>query len=173
MQTKIIIVERDKMSTNVADGTALQVRPLHKHFGVEVTGFDFAATMNEEIAQHVLDLADQHFVVLFKGGHLTEQQHVAFTEALGPIIPPVEQAFASTNHPMLLRLGNVAMDGSKLPDDSAAANYGDAGEPWHTDGSFKPEPNYLTILHALEIPPERGDTWYARRSPLMRHCPKR
>ncbi|MHA3791200.1 TauD/TfdA family dioxygenase [Sphingomonas sp. YL-JM2C] len=150
------------MSINTyADGTTLRTRPLHEYFGVEVIGVDFTRPIAPETAREILDLADRHFVLLFKGGHLSEQQHVDFTEALGPIIPPVEEAFASTSNPMLLRLGNVAMDGSKLPDDSAAANYGDAGEPWHTDGSFKREPNYLTILHALEIPPERGDTWYA------------
>ncbi|MCW1432268.1 TauD/TfdA dioxygenase family protein [Novosphingobium sp. JCM 18896] len=149
------------MSTNAAQENTLRVRPLHDLFGVEVSGVDFSKPIPDATAREILDLADRYFVLLFKGGHLSEPQHVAFTQALGPIIPPVERAFASTSNDMLLRLGNVAMDGSKLPDDSAAANYGDAGEPWHSDGSFKTEPNYLTILHALEIPPERGDTWYA------------
>lgn len=144
-----------------ATPSQLELRPLHGLFGMEVIGVDFSKPITTDLAKAVLDLADRYFVLLFRGQHLTEEQHVAFTEALGPIIPPVEAAFASSSNSLLLRLGNVAMDGSKLPDDSAAASYGDAGEPWHSDGSFKAEPNYLTILHGLEIPPERGDTWYA------------
>lgn len=62
---------------------------------------------------------------------------------------------------MLLHLGNVDMKGHKLPADDPFTSYVDAAEPWHSDGSFKPIPTYLTILHALEIPPERGDTGYA------------
>jgi len=140
--------------------TRLGTRPLHEHFGVEVIGFDFSAAVTPELAREILDLADRHFLLLFRGQRVTEAQHVAFSAALGPIIPPVERAFASATNPMLLRLGNVDMDGNQLPADSAVTKYNDAAEPWHSDGSFKPEPNYLTVLHALEVPPVRGDTGF-------------
>ncbi|MDX3911761.1 MAG: TauD/TfdA family dioxygenase [Sphingobium sp.] len=149
------------MSTNTQEAAATLNTKSLGNFGVEIIGFDFERPVDAPMAQALLDLADRELILLFRGQQLSESTHVAFTEALGIIIPPVEPAFASATEPRLLRLGNVAMDGSKLPDQSAAASYGDGGEPWHSDGSFKSEPNYITLLHALEIPPERGDTWYA------------
>jgi alpha-ketoglutarate-dependent taurine dioxygenase len=32
---------------------------------------------------------------------------------------------------------------------------------WHTDKSFRPEPSLATILHAVTMPPEGGDTCFA------------
>lgn len=148
------------MSNSTNDRSGLQTKPLHEDFGVQIVDFDFSRPVDPDTARALLDLADEKLVLLFRGQCLSEKTQIEFTEALGTIIPPVEEAFASTTEPRLLRLGNVAMDGSKLPDQSAAAKYGEGGEPWHSDGSFKREPNYVTMLHALEIPPERGDTWY-------------
>lgn len=148
-------------ASKIQTRTGLEVKPIHTHFGVEVINFDFGRPVTEDAARDVLDLADHHLIVLFRGQHVTEAQHVAFTELLGPPIPPVEAAFASKTHPMILRLGNVDMDGNMLPTDDPATKYNDAAEDWHSDGSFKPQPNYLTVLHGLEVPPERGETWYA------------
>lgn len=36
-----------------------------------------------------------------------------------------------------------------------------SAEKWHSDGSYKQDPNYLTMLHSVEIPPEGGDTGFA------------
>jgi taurine dioxygenase len=45
-------------------------------------------------------------------------------------------------------------------------NLGEDGKPmgkvrsdmWHTDKSFRPEPSMATILHAITLPPDGGDT---------------
>lgn len=141
--------------------TELKTRPLHDKFGIEVIDFDLGRALSTDEAQRIVELADRHLILLFRGQEVSEEQQVAFSQALGPVIPPVEAAFASTRNPMILRLGNVDMAGNKLADDAPATKYNDAAEDWHSDGSFKAKPNYLTTLHGLEIPPERGETWYA------------
>jgi alpha-ketoglutarate-dependent taurine dioxygenase len=150
-----------KSSTNDLQTGDLQTRPLLPNIGVEVIGHDFSVPPGASRTQEILALADRHLVLLFRNQRISETEHVKFTEALGPIIPPVEPSFASTTNPMLLRLGNIDMSGNKLPVDSAATQFTYAPERWHSDGSYKPIPNYLSILHALEIPPVGGETWFA------------
>lgn len=58
---------------------------------------------------------------------------------------------------MLLRLGSVDK-GNKLPVDSPGTQFTYAPQRWHSDGSYKPIPHYLSILHGLEIPPVGGET---------------
>lgn len=149
------------MSVQSVDGdVALQTQPIHPLFGVEILNYDLSQPLSPDRAKQFVDLADRHLILLFRGQHISEEQHVEFSRALGPLTPPVEPAFTSRRNPMILRLGNVDLQGNKLPDDDPVTRYNDAAEDWHSDGSFKEEPNYLTTLHGLEIPPERGETWY-------------
>jgi taurine dioxygenase len=151
-----------------SESGGLKTRPLLPNIGVEVIGHDFSQPIDAERAQGILALADQRLVLLFRGQKLTEAQHVSFTEALGPMIPPVESSFTSTTEPMLLRLGNVDMDGNRLPVDAPGTQFTYGPERWHSDGSYKPIPNYLSILHGLEIPPEGGETWFASMAAAYR-----
>src|SRR5258708_6540191 len=113
---------RNKMSNTSVAGAPRRAssspsfasRPLTEHFGVEVVGFDFAKSLDAEAVAQIRDLADTHFVVLFRGQPLSEEQHVAFTAALGEPVLPVESAFSSIKNPTILRLGNVDHDGKHL-----------------------------------------------------------
>jgi alpha-ketoglutarate-dependent taurine dioxygenase len=129
--------------------------------GVEVSGFRFSASPDVEEMREIQLLADRHFVLLFRDQKVSETAHVAFSTALGPVIPPVEPAFTSPSNPLILHLGNLDAQGNKLAPDDPATLFTYAPEKWHSDGSYKPIPNYLTMLHALEIPPEGGETWFA------------
>jgi len=142
-------------------GAMFKTRPLLPNLGVEVLDFDFSAAMDQAKAQAIQDLSDRHLVLLFRGQKVTEAQQVAFTGALGPMIPPVEPAFTSTTNRMIFRLGNVDMAGNKLALDDPGTVYTYGPEKWHSDGAYKPVPSHLSVLHALEIPPEGGETWFA------------
>jgi alpha-ketoglutarate-dependent taurine dioxygenase len=138
-----------------------KTRPLTEHFGVEVLDFDFSRDFQDEKVDEIRHLADTQFVVLFRGQALSEEQHVEFTGRLGVPIFPTESAFSSPRNPMILRLGNVDYEGRHLDADAPMTRYFISAENWHSDGSYKQQPNYLTMLHSLEIPPEGGETWFA------------
>jgi alpha-ketoglutarate-dependent taurine dioxygenase len=143
------------------DKRSFETRPLTENLGVEVLDFDFSRDLDDEAVGEIRRLADTHFVVLLRGQALSEAQHVDFTARLGEPIFPTEGAFSSRENPMILRLGNVDHDGKHLDADAPMTRYFISAEKWHSDGSYKQQPNYLTMLHSLEIPPEGGETWFA------------
>ncbi len=145
--------------TDLSD--SISTRPLHPEFGVEVSGVDFSRPMTQPVADRIRALADEHFLLLFRGQKLPEDQHVALTGMMGSPIMPAEAAFTSPASPLILFLGNVGRNGEHLAPDEPMTVYFKAAEFWHSDGDYKEKPNYLTILHSLEIPPEGGDTWFA------------
>lgn len=149
------------MSTQLNSKPSFQTRPLTDQLGVEVLDFDFSKDFQATKIDEIRCLADKHFVVLFRGQPLSEEQHVEFTAQLGEPIYPTESAFSSQANPMILRLGNVDFDGKHLDADAPMTRYFVSAENWHSDGSYKQKPNYLTMLHSLEIPPEGGETWFA------------
>ena len=138
-----------------------ETRPLHEHLGLEVIGFDFSAKIDSAAIEELRQLADHHLVLLIRGQKLVENDQVAVAEAIGPLIVPVEPKFTSTTNSMILRLGNIDMQGKTLLPDDPATKFTYAPEKWHSDGSYKVNPNYLSILHGVEIPPEGGETWFA------------
>ncbi|MFS0736614.1 TauD/TfdA family dioxygenase [Sphingomonas sp. 1P06PA] len=147
-------------------------RPLTPNLGVEVSGFTFSVDPHADDIAEIRALADQHLVVLFRDQTLAEDAQVAVSQALGTVIPPVEEAFTSTSNPLILRLGNVDMEGNKLAPDDPGTMFTYAPERWHSDGSYKPIPNYLTMLHALEIPPEGGETWFSSMAAAYKALPE-
>jgi alpha-ketoglutarate-dependent taurine dioxygenase len=44
---------------------------------------------------------------------------------------------------------------------------------WHTDSTFEDELPLLAILHAREVPSEKGGTLFAACAPPMRVCQSR
>ena len=138
----------------------LSVTPLSQRLGAQIKGFDFSKPAHRPAIELLRDLADAYLVLLFRGHDVDEEQHVRFSLEFGDLIPPVEPKFTSKTEPMILHLGNVSQDRRKLPNDDPAVAFTYAPERWHSDGSYKLNTNYLTILHALEIPPEGGETWF-------------
>lgn len=141
--------------------STLSTRRLEGGLCAEVIGYDFSVPPTEALTEEIKALADEHLVLLFRGQRLTEDQQVAFTKALGPIIPPPEKEFFGITNPLVMRLGNVDKEGNHLKPDTAAAKFQMSAETWHSDGSYYPTPNYLTVVHGLVMPPVGGETWFA------------
>ena len=138
-----------------------ETRPLTDSFGIEILDFDPSIPHTPQTYQAIREMADKHLVLLFRNKKISEEQHVEFSKGLGNIDMPVEGSWSSRRNPAILRLGNVDWEGNHLAQESPQVAYAREAEKWHSDGSFRPVPNYLTVLHSLEIPPEGGDTHFA------------
>ena len=143
-------------------GASLQTRKLHRSIGLEITGLDLARPLSAPTLQQIRELWSQHLVLVFPGQSLTEDQQIAFTRNFGELDVTVEDDKKSSRHPEVLRIANVDEAGQKLDVDHPIQRYfSTLTSLWHTDGSYRAVPSFASMLHALEVTPEGGETCFA------------
>ena len=85
---------------------------------------------------------------------MTPAQHVAFTRRLGELHIMTPPQFNLPGMPEVFVVSNAVENGREV-------GLKRAGLGFHTDGEDKLIPNAGSFLHALELPPEGGDTLFA------------
>ncbi len=123
--------------------------------GAEITGVDLATPlMPESLAQIRAALLAHQFLV-FPGQALSREAQYAFTAQFGEVEqhgggrPGKRQDVAHVT-------ANLDADGNPSDRFAKGANY-----RWHTDKPYYATPPALTVLYAVELPPEGGDTEFA------------
>ena len=131
----------------------VEFRPLKGHFGAEVVGVAPTLEMDAATFRAVENAWYDHSILLFRGLTMTPDQHVAFTRRLGPlhIMEPLEMNLPG--HREVFVVSNATVDGKPF-------GLKRAGEGFHSDGEDKVIPNAGSFLHAIAVPPERGDTLF-------------
>jgi taurine dioxygenase len=120
--------------------------------GAAVIGLDLRQPLAEATKRAVYDAFVQYHVLCFRDQHLDQDQQIAFTEQFGTL----ERHIASnrgTVNPLVHIVSNLGADGK--PSGKVASTR------WHSDKSFRPQPSLATILHALVMPPDGGETCFA------------
>ncbi len=136
-----------------ATSAGFEVRPLSETMAAEVTGLDLSQPMDQATRDAVLAAFLKYKVLAFRNQKLSKAQQMAFTEQFGTLERHAK--------------GNVGQD--EFPLVHMVTNLGPDGQPtgvvkstrWHSDKSFRPAPSMATILHAVTIPPDGGDTCFA------------
>jgi alpha-ketoglutarate-dependent taurine dioxygenase len=131
---------------------AFVAEPLSPVLGASIVGLDLREPLPETTKRAVYDAFIQYHVLCFRDQHLDQDQQIAFTEQFGTL----ERHMAmnrGTVHPLVHIVTNLGADGK--PSGKVASTR------WHSDKSFRPQPSLATILHALVMPPEGGETCFA------------
>lgn len=140
------------MSLTTLERQAFSVEPLSPVLGASVVGLDLRQPLTESTKRAVYDAFVQYHVLCFRDQHLDHSQQIAFTEQFGTL----ERHMAmnrGTVHPLVHIVTNLGADGK--PSGKVASTQ------WHSDKSFRPQPSLATILHALVMPPDGGETCFA------------
>ena len=132
-----------------------EVNNLADNFGAEVIGLDLSENLAEEDFTTVRDLYFERAVVVFRGQTLTPSQQSAFSRRFGDLMVHVLTQFQILGDPEVLLLSN------RRDADGNPIGFEDAGRYWHSDISYNAEPALGTMLYAVEIPPQGGDTLFA------------
>ena len=132
-----------------------EVNDLATNFGAEVIGLDLSENLTEEDFTTVRDLYFERAVVVFRGQTLTPSQQSAFSRRFGDLMVHVLTQFQILGDPEVLLLSN------RRDADGNSIGFEDAGRYWHSDISYNAEPALGTMLYAVEIPPQGGDTLFA------------
>ncbi len=131
----------------------LRVRPISPALGAEIEGMDLRQPPWADKVRALRARWLKAGILLFRGQNLSPAQLLAFTRCIGSPTVYTRSENACRDHPEVLVLSNVIVDGRPL---GAAVS----GRYWHTDGHFLECPPAATLLFAHEVPPRDGDTWF-------------
>ena len=127
--------------------------------GAEVRGIDLLGLDQTSVAALEQALYD-HLVVVIRRQPLTDPQLIALGKRLGELEPPGMSIIGKPyidEYPDILVISNIVEQG--LP----KGNLGAGEAIWHTDMSYRDTPVSYAILHALELPPTGGNTYFANQ----------
>ena len=125
--------------------------------GVAISGIDLAEPLPPESKRRILEAFRDHHVVVFPGQVLTREQQYGFARNFGEVEPHGGRKAGNKQHTVAHVISNLGQDGNPVDRSSSpVSNY-----RWHTDKSYHAVPPLLTMLYAVELPPEGGDTEFA------------
>ncbi len=155
------------------DGRRITVTRRAPTIGAEVQGLDLARVSDEESIELIRKLWLEHHVLVFPGQRLSEEAQVAFSRHFGELAVFHDQDKISGRRPEILRVANVDENGEMIdPDHPVRRYFALLTSLWHTDGSYKALPSLGSMLHALEVPPEGGETWFADMAAAFEALPE-
>jgi taurine dioxygenase len=131
---------------------AFEVELLSPVLGAAIVGLDLRDPLALGTKQAVYDTFIRYHVLCFRDQHLDPDQQIAFTQQFGTLERHVASNRSSIN-PLIHMVTNLGTDGK--PSGKVAST------EWHSDKSFRPQPSLATILHALVMPPDGGETCFA------------
>ncbi len=131
----------------------MQITPLSDHTGAEVRGIDLARPVPQEVRDALNAAFVAHSVLVFREQALAPRQLLAAVELFGCVFPQHNTRFALPDCPQIHYLSNQ----DRFPDGRRYI----PGEGWHTDHSNDTRPPKATVLHAVSLPTEGGDTQFA------------
>ena len=135
---------------------AVAVKFLTPAVGAEILGVDLRRLSDAEFAD-IAKVWHQRAALLFRGQQIEDDDLIRFSRRFGELDPPPNQEhgrLSPPGYPDIYVVSNV-LDASGQP--IGALGAGEA--VWHTDMSYLELPPDASMLYALEIPAEGGDTW--------------
>lgn len=128
----------------------MKINRLSEALCAEVTGIDVSnidTDTQAELRQALLE----HCMLVFRAQTLTPQQHINFSKQFGELEIHIAVDHLLEDYPEIMMVSNKQVDGHYIGAVSA-------GDYWHSDLSCKAEPSMGSLLYALELPADGGDT---------------
>jgi taurine dioxygenase len=130
----------------------MKTQPLTSSFGVEATGVDLAAPMDDTTFAALRQAFVEAGVMLIRDhGHLTPEEQVAFSRRFGPLESHVLAQFTLPDHPEIFVVSNIKENGKHIGAHGGSKEY-------HSDLAYLAQPSLGSIFRCLECPEEGGET---------------
>ena len=136
----------------------MQVRKIGDALGAEISGIDLSQPIAAERFAEIRAAWLAHLVIRIRGQKLSDPQLLAFSSHFGELDPPGPNPLGRPflpDHPQMNVISNIKVDGVPI------GGLGDGEAIWHADMTYVERPPMAAILHALELPPTGGDTYWA------------
>jgi len=118
--------------------------------GAEIRGVDLSRPLGDNVFALIERAYDEHGVIFFRNQRLTPPQQVAFTRRFGEIEFNIfGERWSVPGSPEIVVVSNVTEDEKPI-------GVRRAGENWHSDMCYTPQPPRGTMLYAHETPVLHG-----------------
>jgi taurine dioxygenase len=133
-----------------------ELHTLVPRFVGEISGLVLSSPLPDAHVALIKRAFQEHPVLVFHGQALMPPHLMAFSEYFGSVAPHAQLKYRVPDYPGCSYVTNREPDGSidEFGADQRAVSF-------HSDGSFKPVPDAITILHGLEVPDVGGATDFA------------
>ncbi|HWU88994.1 MAG TPA: TauD/TfdA family dioxygenase [Kofleriaceae bacterium] len=118
--------------------------------GAQVHGIDLS-TITPETTREILAGVHHHALIRFKNQKMSVHQYRELGEKLGEIMPYPDERYRHPEHPGVFVSSNVK---------DRTMGMARSGYFWHTDLSFKPKPQPLTVLYPQLLPQAKRETLF-------------
>ena len=135
------------------DGMDLSISPVRGRFGARVAGVDLSQPLEDDCFARIHDAFLEHSVLVFSEQQLDNEQHIAISRRFGELEIHTARHWLLADFPEILVLSNRGEEGTR-----PVVN---GGAYWHSDMTYKAKPPLGSLLYALQVPPEGGDTLFA------------
>jgi taurine dioxygenase len=130
-----------------------------ENVGVEIHGFDITRPIDDDTRKQLVELWDQHAILVFRNQDVTPQRQIDFSRLFGPLELHPLKATTSAEYPELFMLASDPEQEKFL-----TASY--KGESvvsrldWHMDLHYTGKPNRGALLRAVVCAQEDGMTGF-------------
>ncbi|MBT5263662.1 MAG: TauD/TfdA family dioxygenase [Rhodospirillaceae bacterium] len=133
---------------------ALTVTPLTPNLGAEISGVDLSVPLSNSDFDTVHQAFVDHSLLVFRGQDLSPKAQVAFSQRFGPLMIHVLKEALIEDQPEIYKISNLTEDGKPV-----GRAY--AGQYWHSDLTYEPQPSLGSLLYGVQVPEVGGDTLFA------------
>jgi len=134
--------------------------------GVAISGADLTRPLAPAHKALILQALLDHHVVIIRDQTLSAEQQRTFTTNFGDLEEHVARHH-DVRYAIVHSVTNLGRDGKPTDALNTRGNYF-----WHTDKSYHEVPSLMTMLHAVELPNQGGDTQFANMSLAYRTLPE-
>lgn len=142
----------------------LTLRPLTPHLAAEARGLDLSQAPTLASTCAIEQAMDAHGVLVFRDQPLDQAQQIRFAQSFGPLdlgLRKVKGGPHRLEHAALADISNVTVDGEVATRTHAKIVGNVANQLWHSDSSFQRPRAKYSMLSAVVVPQEGGDTEFA------------
>jgi taurine dioxygenase len=141
----------------------LWVQPTGGALGADIHGVDLSRSIGDAMFSRIAAAWAEHLVLRFSGQKLDDHQLMAFSARFGELdrVPIAAASLDRTNSEVPLEAREwVAVISSIRKNGKAVGSLGSYELVWHTDMSYNELPPRASLLYALEVPPDGGNTGF-------------
>ena len=139
----------------------LQLQALHPLFAAQASGLDLTQALSAQDVKDINAAMNQYAVLVWRDQPMSQAQQIAFSESFGPLDIGLKRVFKRKERlddERLIDISNVDLNGELHRRDSPKNLSSFANQLWHSDSSFMSPRAAYSMLHALVIPSEGGNT---------------